>query len=393
MSANARHWSLYFDGAEFRLEPRSDAKHVAAKNRVIEEGLATILFHWGDELLPGPRLHMLGRSIPIVREQDLLAVDDLGRIHVFELKKDSTQAKSLFQLVSYLVQRPQNDGLWVENNVASTLWYGEQSVACKLAGLVCRERVENLKTEAPAGARQAERLAARLRLLADIARERTGLDLSPEVFRRIAGSLLIKSYGETWAGPLQQSPAKVLEEVVRKKLSPYWRVGLTRPGIVAWMVAPNVEHALEAAQPLLDRGLEIRCVSVDAREIIPGHEWGITVDEPENHTRGWFVTDGLAHLLQQAVDQHLAACPAAADRLRLKLSNPPRRPDKPEQQKVAALGWRATGGAQIELDALPDQVQWRLYYDWWTEGQALQVRDAVHKVMRNARAGRPKSWS
>lgn len=76
---NVRCWTLFFDGKTFCLEPRVEAAQVEVRHRVIEESLEMILFHWGHDLLPGPRLHMMQQSAAIVNQQDLLAIDDLGR--------------------------------------------------------------------------------------------------------------------------------------------------------------------------------------------------------------------------------------------------------------------------------------------------------------------------
>ena len=91
--AKPRRWMLRFDGTAFCLESDFGPTQAPVRNRVIEEGLETILFHWGNELLPAPRLHMLACSGAITKEQDLLAVDELGRIHIFELKNRHSVAE------------------------------------------------------------------------------------------------------------------------------------------------------------------------------------------------------------------------------------------------------------------------------------------------------------
>jgi len=70
---------------------------------VLEEGLETILLHWGHKLLTALGPQVLGHSGSVTREQALLAGNELGRIHIFELKRDTADAAAMFQIVSYVV--------------------------------------------------------------------------------------------------------------------------------------------------------------------------------------------------------------------------------------------------------------------------------------------------
>lgn len=380
-----QHWALYFDETGFRLEPHSNGTRAPAKNRIIEEGLETILFHWGNELLPSPRLHMLGCSSPIVPEQDLLGVDELGRIHIFELKKDSARAESMFQLISYLMGRPQDDAQWLKRTIVDTLWYGEQNTACRLAGLVARKQVKTLSTEKSRGT-YGERLENKLEKLTQLASQRTGLDLTPDLFRKIAEPLLNKEFGGPWRAPLED-PTHVLDRFAGRKLPSHWKVGRTKPHIIIWMVAPRIRGALEAVQPLINRGLEMRCVSVDAREVIPGREWSITVmvDAPEDYACNWLIADRFSHLLRLVLDRHWEQCPRAADRVSLTF--------RTGSDETADLQWRDVGRESVRLifSVGQDRIECYPKDEWWTEGRALGIRDEVHKVTRRMRK-RPRSW-
>jgi hypothetical protein len=58
----------------------------------------------------------------------------------------------------------------------------------------------------------------------------------------------------------------------------------------------------------------------------------------------------------------------------------------------AGIGWSAAGNVKVSLKVLPDSVEVGLYYDWWTEGESLKVKDAVHRVSRRVKASHPGSW-
>jgi hypothetical protein len=397
MLGDRRYWTLRFDGTGFRLEEASQNARPGSKYRVLEEGLETILFTWGNELLPAPRLQMLGCSGALVREQDLLAVDELGRIHIFELKKDKADAASLFQLVSYLTGRPRDDEYWVRKTIANALWYGEQAHACRLAGLVARQWTETLRTEksrrvAGRAVPYAERLEAKLEKLTELASARTGLNLTSETFYKMAQSVLQEQFGGRWNGP-SQDPAKVLDKVAELKLPPRWQLGRTGPGIVIWIVAPRIRSAATAAQPLIERKLEIRCVSVDVQEVIPGIEWSIAVAVPEDQADNWAMADTLGKLLVEIVDRHLEECPGAASRLYLGLQ--PGSISWVTEKGWAELGWRTAGGTSIVFDVREDHILLDLFNSNWTEGLALKMREPLLRLCRKLRKEHPDScpWS
>jgi len=338
---------------------------------------------------------MLGYSGAVTREQDLLAVDALGRIHIFELKKDTADEQSMFQLVSYLTGRPPDDEHWVRETVAHTLWHGEQEIASRLAGLVARRSTKTLRTAksrrvAGGHVPHRERLEARLNKLTELANEQTELGLSPRTFREISRSLLEEGFGRRWNGPLQ-APREVLDEVAGRKMPPHWRLGRTEPGIVIWMVAPNIKRALRAAQPLIERGLGIRCVSMDLREVVGGREWSIEVAEPADQVEDWAMADAFSRLLVEIANQHLEKCPGAASRLTLKV----RSASVPWAQGKGRgdLGWKAAGNASIECYVRNRCIQWELYNHWWTEGQALKIRRPLLQLCDELRKEHPRTWS
>ena len=396
MLTNARNWTLRFDGTGFKLEASVEPQRPSTKRRVIEENLETILFHWANELLPAPRLQMLGCSEAIVREQDLLAVDGLGRIHIFELKKDTADAQSMFQLVSYLVGRPRDDEHWVRKDIARTLWYGEQADACRLAGLVARHSAEKLRTDKSrrvAGlVPHVERLDARLDKLTQLASRRTGLNLTPGTFRSIARSLLEQGFGGQWNGPVEE-PAQVLHRVVETRLSPHWQLGTTKAGIIIWTIAPNIQGALKAAEPLIERYLEVRCVSVDVREVVPGIEWSIAVAVPEDHAENWAMADMFARLLVEIVDRHLEECPRASSRLYRGLQ--PASISWVTGKGWAELGWRAAGGSSVIFGVRNDHVELDLFNHGWTDGQAVAMREPILRLCKRLRKVHASSlpWS
>jgi hypothetical protein len=394
MLTDRRYWTLRFDGYGFQLD-RGSSPQPSAKHRVIEENLETILFLWGNALLVAPNLQMLGYSGAVAREQDLLAVDELGRIHIFELKKVTADAKAMFQLVSYLTGRPRDDELWVRQTITNTLWHGEQAIACRLAGLVARRSGEKLRTAksrrvvggpVPYG----ELLEARLKRLTALAAARTGLGLFSEEFEEISGSLLEQGFGRTWSGPLD-APGELLDEVANSRMPRQWELGRTKPGIVIWMVAPNVVGALRAAQPLIERGLEIRCVSMDVREVDPGREWSIAIAEPLDQVKNWMTADAFGRLLVEIGTQHLQECPGAATRLHLGIE--PATVAWAQGKGWAELGWRAAGGASIEYSVRNDRIEWELYNHWWTHGQALKTRAPLLRLCASLRKKHPRAWS
>jgi hypothetical protein len=338
---------------------------------------------------------MLACSTAIAREQDLLAVDELGRIHIFELKKDNADAASVYQLVSYLVGRPRDDEQWVRRSIASTLWYGELAIACRLAGLVARQSVEKLRT--PMSRRVAGRpvaqialLEAKLEKLAQLASERASLDLEPATFCNIARSLLVRGFGTNWSGPLD-NPEQVLNSVAEAKFPSHWKVGRTEPGIIIWIVAPNVNAALDAPQPLLERNLEIRCVSIDVRENVPGREWSITTTVSESHAQHWPMADVFAGWAQRVVGRHLDECPATADRVFVWFRAAS---DCWATGKGwAAIGWRAAGGARVYFDVTEDTVSHYLLNHGWTQGASLRLRDPILKLCKDLRKRHPSSWA
>jgi hypothetical protein len=335
---------------------------------------------------------MLGYSESIVREQDLLAIDGLGRIHIFELKKDKADSGSLFQLISYLAGRPRDDEGWIRRMLAGTLWYGEQAQAGRLAGLVTRKQFERLstgKSRRRAGKKVPHivNLEAKLDKLATLASERSGLDLKPGTFRDIAVSLLEQRYGGRWEGPLAD-PESLLDPLAEAKFSSHWRVGQAEPGVVIWMIAPSIAEARKAAEPLIERNLDVRCVCVDAREAEPGREWSIGVNPPGDLVQKWRTEDLFSNLIGQSMARHLDLCPAAADRLFLRLCAKRRL----EGNEIAWLGWHAAGGACLVLRDHADRIGFELYNHWWTEGQALKFRDPILRLCASLREEHPEPW-
>ncbi|HYX07114.1 MAG TPA: hypothetical protein VE912_10320 [Bacteroidales bacterium] len=84
---------------EFYLE----WKKLLKKQRVYEEELVTILMLWS-EFLTGTKLNFLYRpNRGTDGGEDLIAVDSIGRIHIFECKKDKIDLKTMMQVRYYLM--------------------------------------------------------------------------------------------------------------------------------------------------------------------------------------------------------------------------------------------------------------------------------------------------
>lgn len=142
-------------------------------------------------------------------------------------------------------------------------------------------------------------------------------------------------------------------------MPPHWQLGRTRPGIVMWRVAPNTKGALRAAQPLIERGLEIRCVSMDVREVGPGKEWSIALAEPADQVQHWATADAFAQLLVEMSNRHLEECPGASSRLHLRLR--PASAPWADGRGRGDLGWDAAGNATIEYSVRNEGIQWGFY--------------------------------
>lgn len=201
--------------------------------------------------------------------------------------------------------------------------------------------------------------------------------------------LLENGFGRTWNGPLD-TPREVLDQVTRATMSRHWELGRTKPAIVIWLVAPNVGSALRAAQPLIERGLEIRCVSMDVREVVPGREWSIGMAEPADQARNSVLADAFGDLLIQIADRHLEESPAAASRLYLGLE--PASISWVDDIGWAELGWRAAGGASVFYGVRNDRIECELHNHSWTDGQAWKMREPLLRLCRELRKQHPRVW-
>jgi len=377
----ANYWDLRFDGA-FTLE-RASRHEGTAGQRVAEEHLETILFRWGQELLGIPDVAFLGRSSQLVGEADLLGADPIGRLHLFELKKDSAGADALQQLIAYLVNRPTSEDD-LKSVIVETLFHGSETCALRLAGLVAREKTKTMAHDLGDDARHNERERARLEKTVKLAADRSHLPLSEAQFRQMGQDQLRGQFGEELATALP-SPDEALARLTCAKFGKSWSFPKYRGPIAVWVVAPNVGGAHKAAQSLLNpkqgsQRVDTRFVSMDVREVKPGRHWSIAVDRKHPD----FDVDQLVGAAGLVMERHCASRgDALADRAFIDF--------RPAKGHVG-IGWRLAGNAQLTFAVENGCVSWTFYDHWWTEGQARTVRKGVLDIKRRLKERHLASW-
>lgn len=372
------YWNLCFDN-DFSLEPAT-GQNGRAGDRVAEEHLETILFRWGPTLLAAPEVAFLGRSSQLVTEQDLLGVDPLGRLHLFELKRDSAGAAEFNQLLAYLVNRPTREED-LQQAIADTLFHATDTFALRLAGLVAGELTKTMSHGQGGNARHAQRERGRLAIAAERASTKTGLALDVGTFERLAGVQIGEQFGAEFAAPVLP-PETAFHRVTRAKFGDTWRFDRYRGPIAVWMVAPNLRGAIEAAEPLLaaGRGVDIRFVRVDVREVEPGRRWSIAVE----HMSRDVDVDQLVPAAAAALDRHVQVHGLQVNGREYLDFNP--------SSGAVSLGWRLAGDACISFWLGDGNVSWHFGDHWWTEGEARSARDEVLGIKRHLASKHPSHW-
>lgn len=367
-------WQLEFDGERFLLEPsaRADLPPTAKDQRPLEENIETLLLHWGGHLLPGMPVRILGRSPAIVRSPDLTGIDDLGRLHLFELKKDRANEHDLAQLLAYVINRPTRE-TQVDATLADTLWNGETAHAASLAAFVARKRLSNTRASGISKkARGGERLVAHLDETSRDAGSRSGLRTSPDRFRELAKREMKRLYGLVHDGPLPDTDA-LIGTFKSTQLPSDWLFGRTEPPVVMWLIAPDVDRAADAASEYIERGIDVRCVSLDIHEVQEGREWLVGVQmvrASEQEGWEWQRSDAFGGLLLAAMREHIQAHPGAAERARLRMGDAP------------SFGWQLARPVRVDFTLDDNSVTCKWYSHWWTEGRARLVRDRVNDVRK-----------
>lgn len=366
-------WRVLFDGTQFALSPAADGAGLAS-NRVLEEGVETILTHWGDKLLPGAPIHFIGRESALCAEADLFGVDAFGRLHLVEVKSASQATAGqaeLFQLLSYLVNRVTTEDALTEL-YARSLWHGQTGMARALAGLAARTRVTTSRAEDVAkGARHRERVVGALESIAQAARDRSGLATSVERWREYARAEMVRLYGVAHDGPLTD-PTADWAAFLAARVALDWKPSA---GCVVWLVASDTRPAFEASAPLRARGVDIRCVDLDIREVTPGREWSVV--RRLHGERPWEAEDRFLGPLNKVRRAHIASHPDAEKRAEVAL----RRTLK--QGLCGEFEWTGLAGpALIQFTVADGGVTWGWYSHWWTEGQAVKYRAGLNEVGR-----------
>jgi hypothetical protein len=377
--ANEQHcFLLRWTGANFILESAGKQQGLAAK-RALEEQIETILLHWGDQLLPGEPVRMLGRQAALNAVADLSGLDESGRQHIFEIKSSNPAtagSTELYQALSYLIDRSAAEAD-MHRELANSVWYGERTHATYLSALIGKVQVGKSRgKDVPDDARHAERLDGKLRLALETASAKSGAPVSETAMRDLAKAEMTRLYGHAHDGPLEDV-AGLWDNYRRCRFGDNWSLS---GRAVMWLLAPNIHPcAIEVAKQLRDvRGIDLRLVRFDVREVVAGSSWSLAVEFPMGTP--WVETDRLRAALRQAVSSHnqrfagstrSPQCCAAAT-----------------SPSSASASWRGLAGpAAIAFTGAGDRVTWAWYSDWWTEGQALQYRSKINGM----KAGLPKA--
>lgn len=378
-------WHLSFDGSAFTLT-EAESPPAPTQDRVVEEVAETILMLWGHVLLPGPRLRFIGREAVLCQQADVFALDPLGRLHLFEMKQKnpaSVGQKELSQMISYLINRPTREEE-IQSIVLESHWYGLTALAISLGGLIAGQRLGNKRAEdLKNDARYPERAAGLLRLASKLAGQRFGKPLSADALKGIASKHLERMLGcvhDSWI----TDPSRLWDEFKSRTLGPGWALENTAPPTVTWLLAPKFKDGLDNAHLLIERGIDLRFVEFDVREVRPGCEWSVTLGWPDG--RRWAERDRLAGLLSEVRKRHVQRFPENAKRVLVELNSK-------EEKKVGSFGWSGLAShAQVELSLNGSQLAWKWYSHWWTEGEALKYRHKMNAVGKKLSKSHPRTF-
>ena len=380
MNAGTRQWLLSFDGKQFSLASHHGPELLTGEY-VVEEHVETILAHWGDQILPGSPVQFIGRQASLMAVADLAGVDRFGNRHLLEIKARSYKTAGpgeLFQLISYALDKPTSESDLIEA-FARAVWYGRRSVAARLAGLIANRRVGNVRSEEiPRDARRGEREDGVLTVMASEAAIRSGLDFDRQHLEDLAGEYMRNRFGTDHDGPIDD-PIPLWKAFSASKLGASWQFNGRN---VIWLLAPNAEPALAAARPLIARGVDLRIGSLEVRERIPGREWSVRL---RFEAEPWVALDQQREIVRDAVNRHISRLPLE-ERLRVTYS---------VDAKEAFVSWGAMAGpARMDLRFHEGVLTWKWYSHWWTEGEALAVRDKINATGKQLiAAGAPKELS
>jgi hypothetical protein len=368
-----QYWKLTFDGSKFDLEPAKDSLGALARDRATEEQVETILSHWGHVLLPGAPVQIISRQSTIMVTADLAGLDAFGRLHLFEIKSGSPVTagpEELHQALSYMINRTTTEhGL--KEALAATIWYGRRSMAAQLGGLVARSHLGTTRgDDVPGDARYPVRAAGLLDRAAREATARIKRPVTRELLEGLAGQEMRRRFGVDHDGPLDDVD-RLWEQFRAEQLGARWAFSDTS---VVWLIAPSVEPALKVAEPLLARGIDLRFVELDVRELKPGRSWSIAIGFPAGTP--WVGPERIQTALRSAADAHSNR---HKDRL-----GPSARISCGHRAFSAHggnIGWNGLAAAAlVQLAFHSDHATWKWYSHWWTEGQALQYRKKMNAI-------------
>lgn len=266
------------------LAPRGPATSICPADavRTVEKVLETYIALNFEEVTGAAPVSVVG-SRALCSEADVVAVDELGRVHMFEVKKDEIRKRDVEQATHYMLRSVFVDRFAAFNNNPEGLEARTYALAAALAGLVCEtDESKNGHTlhigevkhdpslrefaiaslgrtpvkskwstdrQTPEGA-----LVHIATLLAHARRHRRwpGDEALGDGVQRLLAEGRVHAATSAFGAPLPQS--------VRDRLPKP-----SRP-LVLWLAAPSVDHgALEEIARLRASGVDVRAAEVDVR--------------------------------------------------------------------------------------------------------------------------------
>ncbi len=265
----------------FVVERQDAAGQFPAESTVCEDVMQTFLWlHAAD--FTGEPITIFARSGKEWGVADLMGIDTIGRIHLFELKKHTVTASVANQLTHYLLAHLFEDpcellGYWKDKFPAAVL----EDVPAYLASAVADERLDILGPRfiAQSEGRDAAGIAA--------FEKEWDHHLSPGArTMRLLDALRTK--GQMRRGlPLDAIPTQDafldLARQWRRKLDPLPELDRERPfrlqeRLVLWLVGPRVAgDALERIRSWRRAGVDARWLEIDVQPAPASLEWNVRV--------------------------------------------------------------------------------------------------------------------
>jgi hypothetical protein len=206
------------------------------------------------------------------------------------------------------------------------------------------------------------------------------------LFDSLASEEMLRRFGLDHDGPLD-GVDDLWQTYRRTMLGRNWRLS---GKCVVWLLAPNLK-VIDGALPLLiARGVDLRLGTLDVREVMPGREWSISLDFPEGEP--WVARDRLLDALLRVANRHAETLPEH-DRSRI-LCEQGSPSGKIGGELRGEIGWNGLAGpVVVQVRISGDSASWEWYSHWWTEGEALPLREEINKIGRLIRdAGVPTTF-